>query len=133
MVNGVPWEVPWPKTLGACGPSGFGLGTSLGILFTTLHSRLFHTLSQYTHIGAYWTFFETFRQFKTILNYFSPFEFFGTILVETVIFFRFCFSNKLFDQKSPAFFVPVTNGEDRHTDDRQTVQPIHSIDLGAKL
>ena len=45
MVNGV----PRPKTLGACGPSGFGIGTFLVTPFTTIHPRLFHTLSQSLH------------------------------------------------------------------------------------
>ena len=44
MVNGVPREVPRPKTLGACGPSGFGLWISLGTPFTMMPPRLFHTL-----------------------------------------------------------------------------------------
>ena len=47
MVNGV----PRPKTIGACGPSGSDLGTSLGTPFTTIHPLLFHTLSQ-DHSGG---------------------------------------------------------------------------------
>ena len=46
MVNGVPWEVLRPKTLRTCGPSGLGMGTSLGTPFTMTPPRLFHTLSQ---------------------------------------------------------------------------------------
>ena len=37
---------PAAKTLGACGPSGFGLGTSLGITFTMVPPRFFHRMSQ---------------------------------------------------------------------------------------
>ena len=47
MVNVVPLEVPRSKILGACGPSGFGLGTSLRTPFTTLPPRLFQTMSQF--------------------------------------------------------------------------------------
>ena len=47
VVNGVPRKVPRPTTLGACGPSRFGLGTSLGTPITTLPLRLFHTFSHY--------------------------------------------------------------------------------------
>ena len=36
---------PSTKTLGACGPSGFGLGTSLWAPFTMIHPWLFHILS----------------------------------------------------------------------------------------
>ena len=36
------------KTLGACGPSGFGLGTSRGTTFTMIPPRLFQIMSQYT-------------------------------------------------------------------------------------
>ena len=49
MVNGVPWEVLGQKTLRACGPSVFGLGTSLGTPFTIIPPRLFHTISQGYH------------------------------------------------------------------------------------
>ena len=51
MVNGVPREVPRSKTLGACGPSGFCLGTSPGTPFTMIPPRLFHTLS---HSFIHW-------------------------------------------------------------------------------
>ena len=37
---------PAVKTLGACGPSGFGLGTSLGTTFTMIPPRLFQIMSQ---------------------------------------------------------------------------------------
>ena len=37
---------PAAKTLGACGPSGFGLGTSLGTTFTMIPPRLFQIMSQ---------------------------------------------------------------------------------------
>ena len=47
MVKWSPSESPAAKTLGACGPSGFGLGTSLGTSFTTLPPRLFQIMSQY--------------------------------------------------------------------------------------
>ena len=46
MVNGVPREVPRPETLGACGPSGFSLGTSLGTPFTMIARRLFQIMYQ---------------------------------------------------------------------------------------
>ena len=39
---------PAAKTLGACGPSGFGLGTSLGTTFTMIPPRLFQIMSHYT-------------------------------------------------------------------------------------
>ena len=42
---------PTAKTLGACGPSGFGLGTSRGTPFTMIHPRLFHTFSLFCHPG----------------------------------------------------------------------------------
>ena len=45
VVNRVPQGSPMAKTLGACGPSGFGLGTSLGTPFTTLSLRLFQMMS----------------------------------------------------------------------------------------
>ena len=45
MVNGVSRGSPAAKTLEACGPSAFGLGTSLGTLFTTLPSQLFQIMS----------------------------------------------------------------------------------------
>ena len=38
---------PAAKTLGACGPSGFGLGTSLGTTFTMVPPQLFQIMSQY--------------------------------------------------------------------------------------
>ena len=44
MVNAVPREVPRPKTLGACGTLGFGLGTSLGTPFTMIPPRLFQIM-----------------------------------------------------------------------------------------
>ena len=41
MVNVVPRKVPRPKkTLRACGPSGFGLGISLGSTFTMVRSTV---------------------------------------------------------------------------------------------
>ena len=42
---------PAAKTLGACGPSGFGLGTSLGTQFTMIPPRLFQIMSHYTRLG----------------------------------------------------------------------------------
>ena len=39
---------PAAKTLGACGPSGFGLGNSLGTPFTMIHPWLSHSLSHST-------------------------------------------------------------------------------------
>ena len=53
MVNKVPREVPWPKP--DCGPSCFGLGTSLGTTFTMIPPRLFHTLSHYTLHTTHYT------------------------------------------------------------------------------
>ena len=47
MVNVVSREVPAAKTPRACGPSGFGLGTSLGTTFTMMPPRLFQIMSQY--------------------------------------------------------------------------------------
>ena len=47
MVNGVPRGSPSDKTLGACGPLDFCLGTSLGAPFTTLPPRLFQIMSQF--------------------------------------------------------------------------------------
>ena len=38
---------PADKTLGACGPSGFGLETSLGTTFTMIHPRLFQIMSHF--------------------------------------------------------------------------------------
>ena len=35
------------NSLGACGPLGFGLGTSLGTLFTMIPPRLFQIMSHY--------------------------------------------------------------------------------------
>ena len=32
LVNRVPREVPQPKTVGTCGPSGFGLGLGAGLI-----------------------------------------------------------------------------------------------------
>ena len=52
-MNGVLRGSTEAKTLGACGPSGFGLGTSLGTPFTTLHPRLFHIMSQSTYALQY--------------------------------------------------------------------------------
>ena len=46
VVTEIPWESPAAKTLGACGPSGFGLGTFLGRLFTTLPPQVFQIISQ---------------------------------------------------------------------------------------
>ena len=40
-----PSESPSPKTVGACGPSGFDLGTSRETPFTMIPPLLFHTLS----------------------------------------------------------------------------------------
>ena len=42
---------PAAITLGACGPSGFGLGTSLGTPFTMIPPRLFQIMSHYTGLG----------------------------------------------------------------------------------
>ena len=39
---------PAAKTLGACSPSGFALGTSLGTTFTMIPPRLFQIISQIT-------------------------------------------------------------------------------------
>ena len=39
---------PAANNLGTCGPSGFGLGTSLGTTFTMIPSRLFQIMSHYT-------------------------------------------------------------------------------------
>ena len=44
-------KVSWPKTLGACGPSGLGLGTSQGTPFTMIPTRLFQTFSFFHHPG----------------------------------------------------------------------------------
>ena len=49
MVNGVPREVPRPKTLGAGGPEGFGSGTSRGTPFIMITTRLFHIMSFFRH------------------------------------------------------------------------------------
>ena len=38
------------KTLGACGPSGFGLGTSLGTPFTMIPPRLFKIMSHWCEL-----------------------------------------------------------------------------------
>ena len=45
MAKRSPLECSAAKALGACAPSGFSLGTSLGTPFTTIPPRLFHTLS----------------------------------------------------------------------------------------
>ena len=42
-----PSESPAAKTLGVCGPSGFGLGSSLGTQFTNLPPRLYQIMSHY--------------------------------------------------------------------------------------
>ena len=47
IVEWIPSRSPSAKTLQACGPLGFGLGTSLGTLLTMISPQLFHTLSQY--------------------------------------------------------------------------------------
>ena len=47
MVKWSPSESPVAKTLWACGPSGFGLGTSLGTPFPMIPPRLFHRLSHF--------------------------------------------------------------------------------------
>ena len=39
---------PAAKTLRACGPSGFGLGTSIGTPFTMVPPRHFQKMTQYT-------------------------------------------------------------------------------------
>ena len=49
LVNGVPLGSPAAKTLGACGPSSFGLETSLRTPFTTLPPRLFQIMSHSAH------------------------------------------------------------------------------------
>ena len=41
------------KTLGACGPSGFGLGTSLGTPFTMIPPRLFQIMYHSPHSTLY--------------------------------------------------------------------------------
>ena len=46
---------PAAKTLGACGPSGFGLGTSLGTIFTMIPPGLFKIMSQYTLYTLHFT------------------------------------------------------------------------------
>ena len=98
-MNGVPWEVPRPKILEACGSLGFGLGTSLGILFTTLHSRLFHTLSQYTHIGAYWTIFELFFTIWFFWDHFGRNSYFLKIFFNT--FQHSLFQSPIIDHSPP--------------------------------
>ena len=45
---------PAAKTLGACGPFGFGLWTSLGTTFTMIPPRLFQIMSQRNWIGRLW-------------------------------------------------------------------------------
>ena len=50
MVNGVPLEFPRAKTLGTCGTSDFGLGTSLGTSFTTTPPRFFQIMSQWHNL-----------------------------------------------------------------------------------
>ena len=42
---------PAAKTLRVCGPSGLGLGTSLGTTFTMIPPRLFQIMSHYTGLG----------------------------------------------------------------------------------
>ena len=44
---------PAAKTLGACGPSGFGLVTSLGTPFTMIPPRLFQIMSHSTRCTRY--------------------------------------------------------------------------------
>ena len=46
LLNIVPREDPRPKTLGACGPSGFCPLNCLGTIFTSIPPRLFHILYQ---------------------------------------------------------------------------------------
>ena len=47
---------PAAKTLGACGPSSFGLGTSLGTTFTMIPPRLFQIMSNcFKNPGGYFT------------------------------------------------------------------------------
>ena len=46
MVNGVPWDVPRPKTLEASGHFGFGLGPSLGTPIIMIPPRLFLIMSK---------------------------------------------------------------------------------------
>ena len=48
MVKWSPLESPVAKTLGACDPSGFGLGIFLRTPFTMIPPRLFHRLSHCT-------------------------------------------------------------------------------------
>ena len=42
---------PAAETLGACGPLGFGLGTSLGTPFTMIPPRFFQKMFHYTGLG----------------------------------------------------------------------------------
>ena len=51
MVNGVPMEVPRPKSKGPQAPRVFGRGTSRGTPFTMIHPRLFQTFSFFRHPG----------------------------------------------------------------------------------
>ena len=45
-MNKSPLEVPRPKPLGACDPTGFGLGTSKGDTFNIIPPRLLHIMFQ---------------------------------------------------------------------------------------
>ena len=45
LVNIVPWEVPMPKTLGDCSPSGFWPWNYLGTIFTRIPSAFPHIVS----------------------------------------------------------------------------------------
>ena len=84
MVNGVPREVPRSKILGACGPSGFGLGTSLRTPFTMIPPWLFHIMSFFRLTGLVKRDFFPWRQTQPVPREYSGqcLSFAGQTLVE---------------------------------------------------
>ena len=69
MVNGVPREVPRPKTRGAAGPDGFWPWNSRGTPVTMIPLRLFHIMS----------FFLNLKLVK--FDFFQPMDSLGSIMV----------------------------------------------------
>ena len=75
MVKWSPSESPMTKILGVWGPSGFGLGTFLGTLFTMTPHPLFHTLSHLDVISSTTHAVFLLFQWVVFLNYFHHYFF----------------------------------------------------------
>ena len=136
VVNGVTRGSPAAKTLGTCGPYGFGLGTSLGTPFTTLPPWLFQIMSHYTghctgHCTLYWT-----LEFTVLLK--RPLQ--SNVCCRVQCSVLFCLAASANDHcflqhfREPERFPPAARGEHRaEWFNQQPMKTVRRNPLAAKV